>query len=194
MMQVRRKIALKLKRWGPVFLLSFAVFEGNAAEIDIKGKAPSLENKALDSFLASPQEMRTQEVLLRILDKTTARISEVSVPLGKPVKFGNLEITARFCQKSLPEDPPESTAFLEIAEHKSGEASRFVFKGWMFASSPSVSAMEHAVYDVWIKECQGELLKAPLEEKSALSLPSPPSSSSDALESFKRGFSSSPSP
>ena len=104
---------------------------------------------------------RTDKVLLRCLDKITARVSDIEVSLGQTVRFGKLEIIARFCQKALPEDLPESIAFLEISENRSGKSSSVVFSGWMFASSPAHSAMEHPVYDIWVKECIGKVLPAP---------------------------------
>lgn len=92
-------------------------------------------------------------VLLQGLDKVTARITTIEAPLGKPVHFGPLEITAERCSKRPPEESPESAAFLEIREVRPGEAPHQLFRGWMFASSPALSALEHPVYDVWVKDC-----------------------------------------
>lgn len=91
--------------------------------------------------------------LMQGLDKVTARISSFTAPIGKSVRFGTLEITARKCHKRPPEDPPESAAFLEIRDIRRGEAPLLLFRGWMFASSPALSALEHPVYDVWVKDC-----------------------------------------
>ena len=52
--------------------------------------------------------------VLQGLDKTTARVSTVEAPLNQPVRFGTLVITARVCDKKPPEEPPNTTAFLEI--------------------------------------------------------------------------------
>jgi hypothetical protein len=116
----------------------------------------SLQDTEKESSLK--QGMRTNQVVLRALDKITARVSDLPIALGKVAKFGSLEIIVRFCQKSFPEDPPESIAFLEISERKPGESSYPVFSGWMFSSSPTLSAMEHPVYDIWVKECNGEII------------------------------------
>ena len=77
------------------------------------------------------------------------------VPLGKPHIFGPLEITARACLETPPTEPPESAAFLEIRELDLVESAEPapVFSGWMFASSPALSAMTHPVYDVWVIDC-----------------------------------------
>lgn len=93
-------------------------------------------------------------VVLRGLDKATGRISTFDVRAGEPVRFGTLEITAQTCHSTPPEEPPETVAFLQIDNIPvSGEPSR-VFSGWMFASSPAVSALEHPVYDVWVIACK----------------------------------------
>lgn len=94
--------------------------------------------------------------LLQGLDKVTARVSAFEAPQDMPVRFGTLEIIARNCTKAPPEDPPESTAFLEIYNVVPGEERARVFSGWMFASSPALSAMEHPVYDIWVVDCMND--------------------------------------
>ncbi len=91
--------------------------------------------------------------VLRGLDKVTARVTTLNAPVGEPIRFGGLEITARTCDKRPPEEPPESAAFLEITEVRESEPRVDVFSGWMFASSPALSAMDHPVYDVWVLDC-----------------------------------------
>ena len=93
------------------------------------------------------------EAKLQGRDKSTARVSTIEAPVGRPVTFGALEITVRACDKRPPEEPPESAAYLEIVERKTNEEPKTVFSGWMFASSPAVSALEHPVYDIWVLDC-----------------------------------------
>ena len=91
--------------------------------------------------------------LMQGLDKVTARISSFEAPIGADVKFGALDVVVRRCVKAPPEESPESAAFVEIKEVRPEEAPRVLFSGWMFASSPALSALEHPVYDVWVKDC-----------------------------------------
>lgn len=91
--------------------------------------------------------------VLQGLDKVTARISKFSAEIGEPVTFGTLEITAQACIKKPPDEPPESSVFLEISEKQKGEQVKFLFSGWMFASTPGLSALQHPVYDVWVLDC-----------------------------------------
>lgn len=92
--------------------------------------------------------------LLQGLDKVTARTSTFEAKVGEPVTFGQLTIIVKACQKASPIDPPESAAFLDAQEKRSDGTVVPVFQGWMFASSPALSAMEHPVYDVWVKDCR----------------------------------------
>ena len=93
--------------------------------------------------------------VLQGLDKITARVSRFDAPVGAAVRFGTLALLVRDCEKSAPEDRPENAAFVEIYEQRPGEAAGRVFGGWMFSSSPALSALEHPVYDVTLLECKG---------------------------------------
>lgn len=92
--------------------------------------------------------------VLQGLDKITARVSTIEVRIGETAEFGSLRITPRVCDKRPPVEPPESAAFLEISDAKPGEARTDLFSGWMFASSPALSALEHPVYDIWVLDCR----------------------------------------
>lgn len=92
-------------------------------------------------------------VVLQALDKVTARVYTIKAPVGDLVRFGTLEIIARYCDKRPPEETPESTAFVDIWEVRHGEPTLSLYRGWMFASSPALAALEHPVYDVWVLDC-----------------------------------------
>ena len=92
--------------------------------------------------------------VLQTLDKVTARVSTVEVAIGDTLDFGTLEIIPRACDKKPPEETPESAAFLDIYEKRPDEPVVGIFRGWMFASSPALSALSHPVYDVWVVDCK----------------------------------------
>ena len=108
---------------------------------------------ALLAWLALPAAA-AEVAVLQGLDKITARISTFEAPVDQIVRFGTFEIIARTCHKTPPEEPPERAAFLEITEVRPDSPSAPIFTGWMFASSPALSAVEHPVYDVWVIDCK----------------------------------------
>ena len=110
--------------------------------------------------------------IMQGLDKITARVSRFEARVGQPVSFGRLSILVRDCQKSAPEDRPENAAFVEIFENRPDEPMSRLFSGWMFSSSPALSALEHPVYDVNLLECKGPPGAAP--PPAAPSSPKPP--------------------
>jgi hypothetical protein len=103
---------------------------------------------------AKAEDIPTAIAVLQGLDKVTARVKTFEVPINSSTRFGTLSITVRACYTRPPEETPENTAFLEITDLRTGEAALDVFRGWMFSSSPALSAAEHPVYDVWVLECR----------------------------------------
>ena len=125
--------------------------------------APDDEDDTLSVFdvplLEIPYDGETeQEELARIgsfslLNKVTAKLRPVELMLGEPTDIGSLRVIMRDCISTPPEEPPETKVFLEVFEYKSGFENR-VFSGWMFASSPGINGLEHAVYDLWPTACR----------------------------------------
>lgn len=93
-------------------------------------------------------------VKIQALDKSTARTITLEAKVGTTIEYGSIFIKIQSCRKSEPLDKPESAAFLQIWEVPvNSDKSQWVFSGWMFASSPALSAMDHSVYDVWVLDC-----------------------------------------
>lgn len=109
------------------------------------------------ALISMPAIARTMEdypvVKLKSLDKITARTETFEARVGSTVKFDDLFIKVQSCRKSSPIDEPESASFLQIWEADNEGESRWVFSGWMFASSPALSPMDHPIYDVWVIDC-----------------------------------------
>jgi len=104
-----------------------------------------------------PEDMVSRPAAkLQGLDKITARTSTFTIAVGETRALGSLRITLRACKENPPIETPETAAFLEVIENKPGEQAEPVFSGWMFASSPALSAMEHPIYDVWVLSCEGD--------------------------------------
>ena len=101
-----------------------------------------------------PNAAEYNAAVLQGLDKVTARVSTFDAPIGTTITFGSLEIIVRTCDKRPPEETPESAAFMDVWEVRPNEPVASIYRGWMFASSPALAAMEHPVYDVWILDCK----------------------------------------
>lgn len=92
------------------------------------------------------------EASLKTLDKMTGRVGTLKVPIGTSKSFETLMITVQACEQSTDTEAPEMKVFLEIYETKSKDSKepKCLFSSWMFGSNPSVSALEHPIYDVWV--------------------------------------------
>jgi hypothetical protein len=119
---------------------------------------------AQDEDTTQPQA--ADAAVLGALDKITGRVSEIPVAVGDRAEFFRLSIDVMSCQERIAAQRPESAAFLVITETPlEGEPER-LFSGWMFGSSPSISALDHPIYDVWLVRCENREAEeeAPVEE------------------------------
>jgi hypothetical protein len=89
------------------------------------------------------------------LDKITGRITAFDAAIGETVQFGALQVTARACYSRPPTETPLTDGFVEVDEVTLQGDVRRIFTGWMFAASPGLHGVEHAVYDVWLVDCKG---------------------------------------
>ena len=108
--------------------------------------------------VSQAQNLIGSSVVLRTLDKVTATTQDYTVKIGESLSYGSLTIDVKHCEKRPPEDIPETYAFLQITDGRQDgrgqniEAER-LFSGWMLASKPAISALDHPVYDVWVLDC-----------------------------------------
>ncbi len=91
---------------------------------------------------------------IKILDKISSKNTLVKLENGKLKKFKDLEIKSIKCKNSEFDDNPEITAYIQVKDltNKNNDEV-FVFNGWMFSSSPSITPFDHPVYDVWLVRC-----------------------------------------
>jgi hypothetical protein len=109
---------------------------------------------------AAAQRIENSVAVFAALDKVTAKISRLEVPLNQTGRFGALKITPRACYTRAPTEPPKTTTFVEVDEVLLEEKEKRIFSGWMFADSPGLNAVEHPVFDVWLTECTAPLRTA----------------------------------
>lgn len=134
----------------------------------IKTMRPMFRRFALIAALCLPMgaaavtplpNLMGEAVQLRALDKVTARTFDYTVPIGDSLDFGSLTIYAKHCEKTPPTSLPETYAFLQVDDRRlmedgseTSEGAR-LFSGWMYASRPAISALDHRVYDIWVIGC-----------------------------------------
>lgn len=100
-----------------------------------------------------------QSAVIRGLDKITGQARDYAIPIGRSARIGSLEVIARSCDKSAPEEPPEVRIYVEVydtpAAREGEEAVRSeIWHGWLFASSPGLSGLDHPAYDIWAVDCR----------------------------------------
>ncbi len=93
-------------------------------------------------------------VEIKILDKVSSKTSQLSLNIEQEKKFENLIIKILKCKNSEFDDNPEVTAYMQVQDVTIKNNDKvFVFNGWTFSSSPSISLFDHPVYDIWLIKC-----------------------------------------
>ena len=109
-----------------------------------------------DETVVQPPEQKIANptVTFSGLDKITGRILTFDVAINETVQYGALQVTPRVCYTRPATELQNTTAFVEVDEITLEAKIRRVFTGWMFATSPGLSAVEHSIYDVWLIDCK----------------------------------------
>ncbi|MDA9725838.1 DUF2155 domain-containing protein [Candidatus Pelagibacter sp.] len=91
---------------------------------------------------------------IKILDKISSKNTLIKLKNGELIKFKDLSIKSLKCKNSEFDDNPEITAYIQVRDlTKKNNDEVFIFNGWMFSSSPSITPFDHPVYDVWLVNC-----------------------------------------
>jgi hypothetical protein len=114
-----------------------------------------------DADVAPARRQRRRVAIVEAIDKITAESMRFEVEVGgRPVRFQRtLIFSARACEVSAPDEQvSDAVAYLEVSLQSRGviqvSEPRQIFRGWMFASSPAVSGLQHPIYDAWIVGCK----------------------------------------
>ncbi|MFN3274131.1 MAG: DUF2155 domain-containing protein [Paracoccus sp. (in: a-proteobacteria)] len=100
---------------------------------------------------SGPETARATGALLRGLDKVSGRSMDLPLGVGEAVRYGRLEIRLGECRYPAANPSEDAYAQLTIIDLRQNAQ---VFAGWMLASSPALSALDDARYDVWVISCQ----------------------------------------
>jgi len=126
---------------------------------------------ALLLMLFSAANANENILVLEGLDKTTGRVLQLEAGMGATIIWGPLQIRPSRCIKAPPEQLPENAAFLEVWDISQPSKTRPLFRGWMFSSSPSLSSLEHPIYDIIVLNCYVSSEPQPQPEVEIESLP-----------------------
>ncbi|OPB29357.1 DUF2155 domain-containing protein [Bartonella sp. WD12.1] len=110
-------------------------------------------------ILFSVKDMQAERVSNAVvvfagLDKITGRTIRFEVSIGQVYQYGALRVTPRVCYTSSEGESTRTNGFVEVDEITLNKETRRIFTGWMFADSPGLNAVEHPIYDIWLKDCK----------------------------------------
>ena len=109
---------------------------------------------SLFSIAFSQNNLEGAYTNIKILDKISSKNTLLKLKNGDLVSFKDLSIKSLKCKNSEFDDNPEITAYLQVTDLKNSNNDEvFVFNGWMFSSSPSITPFDHPVYDIWLVSC-----------------------------------------
>ena len=98
------------------------------------------------------------------LDKITGVTTTFEIPIGEERRFGALIVKPNACFSRPITEEPKTTSFVEVDQVEMEKTRRRIFSGWMFAESPGLNAVEHAIYDVWLTGCRDPNAPPPVVE------------------------------
>ena len=98
------------------------------------------------------------------LDKITGITTTFEIPIGEERRFGGLIVKPNACYSSPITEEPKTTSFVDVDQVESDNLRKDLFSGWMFAESPGLNAVEHAIYDVWLTGCRDPNAPPPVVE------------------------------
>lgn len=106
---------------------------------------------AFAGFAAHAQQVTSASgAVLRALDKTSGQTTDIEISAGATKRLGQLQIVMNDCR--YPRGNPSGNAYAALEISEAGRAGT-LFSGWMIASAPALSALEHPRYDVWVIRC-----------------------------------------
>ena len=106
------------------------------------------------SISYSKSQLEGSFVEIKILDKISSKNTSLKLENGQLLKFKDLSIQSLKCKNSKFDDNPEITAYIQVRDLSNQNNDEvFVFNGWMFSSSPSITPFDHPIYDVWLIKC-----------------------------------------
>ena len=119
---------------------------------------------ALPQAHAETERMSNPIAVFAGLDKITGVTTTFEIPIGEERRFGALIVKPNACFTRPVTAEPKTTSFVEVDQVEVENTRKRIFSGWMFAESPGLNAVEHAIYDVWLTGCRDPNAPPPVVE------------------------------
>ena len=131
-------------------------FEEDKSELEeVEDKNININTNDATTNLDQSSKGKKIYINIKALDKITAKTSSIRVAVGEKKFLGSLEISALKCSVSEKKDNPDTVAYIQVKDLSNKNNDQvFLFNGWTFASSPTLQAIDHPVYDLWITDCE----------------------------------------
>ena len=133
-------------------LINLDKIEPSFESLDLKDENNTSNKKLREK--KTIKNLSSSKAVLLGLDKITAKSSELVVNLNESKKFGPLEIKILKCGKVKVDNKIDSVAYMQVKDLTKNENDKvFIFNGWTFASDPSLTPFDHAIYDLQLLDC-----------------------------------------
>lgn len=151
------------------FLIILFIFCNNLSAKNVDSIIQELDTNVVNTnnlIKNQPENRFADLVKMRGLNKITGKTSTIEAKIGDVIQFEQLEILFLKCWKSYPEENTENKLLLKIFENKDNKKN-LIFYGWFFSSSPSISGLEHPLYDLKLLTCEKDTNNTQLEVNNA---------------------------
>ena len=106
------------------------------------------------SYSKSENRLEGKFTNIQVLDKISSKNILLKLKNGEETNYKDLLIKSMKCKNSEFDDNPEIKAYIQVRDLTKNDNDKvFVFNGWMFSSSPSITPFDHPVYDIWLVKC-----------------------------------------
>ena len=135
-------------------LINLEELKPSYEELEINEESEEISKITLKEKKNDVIDTNHKTINLMGLDKITAKTSEIKIKIGEAKKFGLLEIKAVKCGTTISNNNSDQVAYIQIKDFTDNQSEKvFIFNGWTFSSTPSLTPIDHPIYDVWLISC-----------------------------------------
>ena len=106
-------------------------------------------------LIVSAETIEKKYASFKLLNKTTNKVSTKDILVSSKISWETLNIEVLYCGSTPPTEIPEDYVLIDVYDTINNENSN-IYKGWMISSSPDVTPLENAIYDLWLVDCSND--------------------------------------